>query len=246
MIEEILKKGILIDLISEKCCPKCKCNQNNNTLCDKCKKNNYPFETLFALGYYYPRWGRKRDTQISPDFIKNRLMNVNPKYLFSELILRAKGRSKTSAADKNLIYNFLTKGLANKLKDKYPAIIDKIDFIVHVPKMNENKNLKYNNHAISYAKYLSEELEFPFERYMLVSKDWKSQIFEIGINAEKIKGSKIMIVDDIYTKGDIKGAISELLIKQGAKKAYIGVIGRTVDLHGSSYKDPVRVNIDMG
>jgi len=55
-----------------------------------------------------------------------------------------------------------------------------------------------------------------------------------------------MIVDDIYTKGDIKGAISELLIKQGAKQVYIGVIGRTVDLYGSSYKDPVRVNIDMG
>jgi len=244
MIKEILKNGIFIDLISEKCCPKCKCIQNDNTLCDKCKKNNYPFKTLFALGYYYPRWGRKKDTQISPDSIKNRLRNVNPKYLFSELILRAKGRSKTSALDKNLIYNFLTKGLADKLKDKYPAIIDKIDFIVHVPKMNENKNLKYNNHSISYAKYLSEELGFPFERYMLVSKDW-NKMFEIGINAEKIKGSTIMIVDDIYTNGDTKGPISELLTKQGAKDVYIGVIGRTVDLYGSSYQDPVKVNIDL-
>lgn len=238
--EEDLKKGILYYPISENCCPKCKTNQRGIFLCDKCKRNMYPFKTVFALGYYYPRWARQSSTQISPDYFKNRLGNINPRYLFSELLIHAKGRSKVSTEKKNLIYDYLVKSLANKLITQFPNIIEKIDFLVHVPKKNENKSLYYNNHAIYYSKFLSQELNIPFERYMLVSKGDHKPI-EIEFNAEKIDGSRIMIVDDIFRKGNQKGPLSKLLIDNKAKEVYIGVIGKTIDLNNYYNIDPIKM-----
>ncbi len=235
---DFFEDGIIIDPISDIYCPKCKSNQSYEHLCVECENGNYPFESLFALGYYLPRWSRKKDTQISPEYLKNRMGNINPRYLFSELIIHAKGKSKIGKPKKDQIYQFLTRGFANKLKSKYLNVLKEVDFLVHVPKPNEHTTLYYHNHAISYTKFLSKELNIPFERYMLKCMDYNRPI-SIEYNEEKIIDSTIMIVDDTFTKGNTKGPISKLLVDNGARKVYIGVIGRTMDMYAYYSKKPV-------
>lgn len=243
MLEEDFKKflysGILVYPISDLCCPKCKVNQSHSELCPNCEKKKYKFKELFALGYYIPRW-RRPNTQIRPEIFKNRLGNINSKFLFSELIIYAKGQKKVSKILKNLVYEFFTQCLTQKLQKQFKNISEKVNFLVHVPKENENYNLRYDNHSIYYASYLSKALKIPFERYILQYEAYNKPI-SIFHNEEKIYNSNIMIIDDVYTNGDTKGPISNLLMEYGAKNVYIGVIGRNINKNYYCSSKPIEL-----
>ena len=114
-------------------------------------------------------------------------------------------------------------------------IVSIIDIIVHIPKKDENPERdelewKYFNQGYYYAEYCSKELGIPFNNKLIYEyevsekgdrKFWISSNFNV-------RNKKILIIDDTYTRGDIKGAISDDLTEEGASQVYIGVIGRSI------------------
>jgi len=114
------------------------------------------------------------------------------------------------------------------------SIINKINFLVHVPKFDEDYNgykINVYNHGFFYAFSLSKELNIPFYADLLIeNKDCDkrdSNRFSISSSPERIKGKNIMIVDDVFTNGDTKDPIAKMLKEVGASEVYIGVIART-------------------
>ncbi|MGQ4876188.1 MAG: phosphoribosyltransferase [Promethearchaeia archaeon] len=194
---------------------------------------------MLTIGYYIPKWYDREDAIISNrkryDWMEYSINEINPKYRFCKLINNAKKRNYLkSESDKKQIIKILTKGLAWKLKKYDFNIINKIDFLVHVPKFDENYNgrqINNFNHGFYYAYYLSEYLNIPFLPDLIFENHPQErneyERFEILKFPTRIKDRTFMIIDDIYTNGNTKGPIAELLDQYNAKEIYISTIGRT-------------------
>lgn len=228
----ILDNGVSVKLIDEHFCPKCKQVSENNELCYDCKNKDYSFNSVLTIGYYISRWYNKRDKYDNANSSSSdELKQINPEYRFSKLINDAKERNdKKTIEEKKKIIKILCQGLTWKLKNYHHQIIKEINFLVHIPKFRENEPGRFN-HGYYYAHYLSRQLSIPFYRNLLTeNKDCDKKDpnrFSISSSPERIKGKNIMIVDDVFTNGDTKDPIAEMLKERGASEVYIGVIART-------------------
>lgn len=137
----------------------------------------------------------------------------------------------------------MSNGLAWKLKEYHSNILNEIDLLVHVPKYDENHKNSFN-HSLYSAKCLSTELDKNFDQNLVIHKVPYQPIFEISKKTDDLKGSVVMIVDDVYTKGLNKGPIARKLIEKGAFAVYIGVFGRTKYSNVIKYDDMTKINLD--
>lgn len=233
-----LDNNVFVDLISRDYCPKCKQMSERNQLCYDCKNNYYSFDSVLAFGYYIGRWYNLTDAFIVPErkqWIYYLLEETNPKYRFCKLINDAKKRNTVKTIkEKKKIINTLCKGFAWKLIRYDNLIINTIDFLVHVPKSDEDFNgsePNVFNHGFYYAYYLSEELNIPFLADLIIENEGYSgkniNRFNISHNPQRIQGKNVMIVDDVSTNSNTKEPIAQLLRNNGAIKVFIGVMGRT-------------------
>lgn len=233
-----LDNDVFVDLINRDYCPKCKQIDENSQLCYDCIINTYSFDSVLALGYYIGRWYKHTDAFTVPEvkeWTQYLMEETNPIYRFCKLINDAKKKNtvKTINEKKNII-NTLCKGFAWKLRRYDNLIINTIDFLVHVPKSDEDFNgsePNIFNHGFYYAYYLSEELNIPFLADLIIENEgysWKKiNRFNISHNPQRIQGKNVIIIDDVYTNSNTKEPIAHLLRNNGAIKVYIGVMGRT-------------------
>jgi len=233
--EIILDNSVRVTPIINYFCKKCKKNLPRNQSCFDCGSLKY--EVIINLGYYTPRWFKQKDAFLDPSIRKTSdLQKVNPKYRFCKLINDAKERyTENTVSDKKSLIKLLCNGFIWKVKKYDSWILKGIDFIIHVPKKNENPQKDETdrslfNHGYYYALFIADGLGITFNQKIL-KEDKESRksnrLFSI-INLNKIQNKNIMIIDDVYTNGHTKGRISSLLMKMGANKVYIGVIARTI------------------
>lgn len=129
-----------------------------------------------------------------------------------------------------------SKMLANKIK----KMTNKSDFdiILSVPLYKDKQKNRGYNQSLLISKYLSKELSIPEMSVLLLKvKNTKSQstlprkerknniidAFQVK-NPEKIKGKRILIIDDIYTTGFTLNECSRVLKESGAESVVAAVI----------------------
>jgi len=233
-----LDNCVFVDLIDKDYCPRCKQVSEENQLCYDCKYKDYSFNSVLTFGYYIGRWYNLPDAFIVPEkkyWTQYLLKETNPFYRFCKLINDAKKRNPVKNIDeKKEIINILCKGLAWKLRRFDNLIINTIDFLVHVPKYNEDFNgIEPNvfNHGFYYAYYLSKELNIPFLADLIIENEcyWEKNLdrFATSNYPQRVEGKNVMIVDDVYTSAKTKEPIAQLLKNNGAIEVYISVMGRT-------------------
>lgn len=231
----ILDNGVRVLPIFNNYCSKCRKNLSSGGHCYQCQQ--YSYEHVINLGYYFSGWYRMRDRYIRTDIKRTFELNlVNPKYKFSKLINDSKRRwHENTISDKKAIIKILSIGLAWKMRKYENQIVNTIDIIVHVPKKEENPErdeLERNcfNHGYYYAEYCSEELGISFnDRLLYEQEDSRKGDRNFGISTNfNVRNKNILIIDDTYTRGYTKGPISDSLKEAGASQVYIGVIGRSI------------------
>ncbi len=233
-----LDNSVFVNLISKDYCPKCKQVSKWNQLCSDCKNKKYSFNSVLTLGYYIGHWYKLSDafTATEHKYWTHYLLDeTNPIYRFCKLINDAKKKNTVKTIEeKKEIINTLCKGLAWKIRRFDDATIKKIDFLVHVPKYDEDFNgvePNFFNHGFYYAHYLSKELNIPFLADLIIENKnyWEKNInrFDTSNYPQRIQGKTIMIVDDVYTNSRTKEPIAQLLKSNGAAELYICVMGRT-------------------
>lgn len=233
-----LDNSVFVNLINKDYCPKCKQVSKWNQLCSDCKNKKYSFNSVLTLGYYIGGWYNLSDafTDTEYKYWPHYLLDeTNPIYRFCKLINDAKKKNTVKTIEeKKEIISTLCKGLAWKIRRFDEAIIKKINFLVHVPKYDEDFNgIEPNvfNHGFYYAYYLSKELNIPFLANLIIeNKNYREKNinrFDISNYPQRIQGKTIMIVDDVYTNSRTKEPIAQLLKSNGAAELYICVMGRT-------------------
>ena len=134
----ILDNGISVLPIFNNYWSKCKKNLPSGGHCYQCQQ--YPYESVINLGYYFSGWFRMKDCYIRADIKKTFDLNlINPKYKFSKLINDSKRRwHGNTISDKKATIKILGKGFAWKMLKYENQIVKIIDIIVHIPKKEEN------------------------------------------------------------------------------------------------------------
>jgi len=133
--------------------------------------------------------------------------------------------------------SFIGEKIADVMADRLASENLKIDILMPVP-MNKAKQRKrgYNQAGII-AKCLSKKLAIPCSEKLLIRTENTpamsglssterrlnmEKAFCVAKNAEgKIKGKKILLVDDIYTTGSTASACAQALMERGAKEVRV-------------------------
>ena len=141
----ILDNNVSVLPVFENYCSKCKKNLSPGNKCYQCF--NFPYELVINLGYYYSRWYKMDDKYISPELDWSfNLDDINLKYRFSKLINDAKQRCRYNTIPERIeIIKILSNGFTWKMRQKFTWILNEIDFIVHVPKKEEDPSRDKNN-----------------------------------------------------------------------------------------------------
>ncbi len=152
---------------------------------------------------------------------------------------------------KSAIYNFkysdktyLARTFAWMMATKLQSLAQKdrdFDLILSVPLHKKRQRLRGYNQADLLAKYLSEELQIPYDSKALsrtkntqtMNRLTKSQRAPnvrdaFSLENHQIKTKKILLIDDIYTTGATAKAIAALLKKHGAAHVTMISIARVV------------------
>lgn len=125
----------------------------------------------------------------------------------------------------------LTRTMAKYVAELYKIVGKKCDLIVYVPCSGKNLRKRGYDHMKNTAKFLSDETGVPTVKALKrtgKSKDQTEVRNEerkrnvenafIGINAEKIKGKTVLIIDDVVTTGATLNACAKVLRKAQPKE----------------------------
>ena len=136
---------------------------------------------------------------------------------------------------------FLAENLGTYLADLYKKENFDCDIITFVP-MHENSLKKRGfNQAELLAKRLSQLIDVPCDELLIKYVDTKHQVdlnfkqrqenlkdaFKI-INKQKVKGKKVLVVDDVFTTGSTINNCSKVLLNYGAKQVFALTIAHTI------------------
>ena len=199
------------------------CNKiNNNSLCKRCELNLSKYEI---------------------NCIKDGLINKQNyfDYLFCAL------RYENIIREKIIQYKFNEKSYLYKtfakfiIKNKKMYRFFKLyDIIIAVPMHKNKKAVRGYNQCELIAKEIAKQTGLDFEENILIKvkntnvqstltklqrmKNVKDAFFVKDI--EKIRGKKIILIDDIYTTGSTVNECSKVLKKAGAKEICVATIAR--------------------
>ncbi|MHA1997958.1 MAG: ComF family protein [Promethearchaeota archaeon] len=194
--------------------------------CPMCYNDKPSFEFVIALGYYIPGWYNNITYTDYPS-----IDDVDHKYRFEKLITDSKSRCiHTNESTKKEYIRTLCEGLSFVLSSDFKDVVEKVDYSIHIPKVNEDQGVPFN-HGYYYAKYLSEMQNIDFRTDIIKEIEGKAknspERFEFVCDTDDLKGKRVIIIDDVYTKGITKRTLSRRLVQSGVEEVYIGVVGRS-------------------
>ena len=186
-----------LNLISDFVCDKCgEVLVENSMCCEQCKSFNYSFDKNKSICHY---------TDVPAKIVKS-LKYGGRKYY-------AKHIAELMTVDKSFFEEF--------------------DLITFVPMGKKRLRARGFNQAEEIAKEISKLVNIPFESLLIKIVENKNQAklsqkerlenlkgtFEIDLEKEdKIKGKKILIVDDVFTTGATLSECAKVLKSQKPKK----------------------------
>lgn len=156
-----------------------------------------------------------------------------------KMVLGLKYNSKT----------YMSKYIAQIMKEKLSLEIIKFDYILFVPIHKKRLRERGFNQSEKIAKYLSNLIEVPIidcidrKSYtkMLYSLSKQDRIKELKnvfvkkINISKIENKNILLVDDIFTTGSTVNEISKVLKLSGVNKVFVITL---LTVGNNSYSTP--------
>lgn len=130
---------------------------------------------------------------------------------------------------------YISKNIAQIMKEKLYIENIKFDYILCVPLHKKRFKKRGFNQAEKIAKYLSQQIGIPYidalarvsntkRLYKLNKEQRKIELknaFIIKLFKNELKNKKVLIVDDIFTTGSTVNEISKLLKLNGVNKVYI-------------------------
>lgn len=173
-------------------------------LCPNCIKKRPPFEKAVALGPYR-------------GILKESLSS-----------LKFRGDRKLSVP--------LGRLLAQEVRSQLP--VEDIDIIVPVPLHEEKKLMRGFNQAEMIAREVGRHLRKPVQQSLLIKKDDTPAQTHLSQRAReanladaffvsrgsKIRGVRVLLVDDIFTTGSTASECTKTMLKAGAKKVYVATV----------------------
>jgi ComF family protein len=228
----------VIDYILPLRCPSCQTfSSTNDGFCGDCwGKIN------FISKPYCKSCGCGLGLSILDGMICGKCFRNSPNYELSRSLMKFNEHSK------RIIHAFkyhdrtgLGKIFAKLLCHKYEAEINDIDIVVFVPMHKLKRLFRMYNQAQLLAHEMALMLKKPLGNNMLIKSKWtKSQASLSKIEREKnlrdsikfnskykIKGKKILLVDDVMTTGTTINKCTKLLKQAGASSVYVVTIAMT-------------------
>ncbi|MBO5413213.1 MAG: ComF family protein [Clostridia bacterium] len=199
------------------------CNEiDKNSLCKNCELSLEKYE-INCIKDYTKDNQKYFDYQYSALKYENIVREKIIKYKFNENSYLYKTFAKIIIKNKK-VYGFL------KL----------YDIIIPVPMHKLKKSVRGYNQSELLAKEIAKQMELHFEKELLIkikntkvqSTLTKTQRAENVKNAffvadtTKVKGKKIILIDDIYTTGSTVNECSKVLKKAGAKEICVVTIAK--------------------
>lgn len=211
----MLKK--IMDIIYPKKCGFCNIINEEYT-CKKCKKK---------LEYIY--------TEDKVIKVENKYFDYMISAYFYEDIIRRK-ILEFKFLNKKYLYKSLSEKLVNDLRG-----YDKLfDCIVYVPVSLKRYLERGYNQAYLIAMYISKELNKTLVRFGIIKIKNNNKQSKLGMEQRitnvkdvyrvvfknKIKGKRILLIDDIYTTGATVNECSKVLKEAGAKEIFVATIAK--------------------
>lgn len=186
--------------------------------------------------------GRPFEIVVEQESICLGCTKLKPSYKISRSIFKFEENSKS------LVHNFkyhdktyLSKFFANLLHNKYQKIISKADMITCVPMHKFKRIFRLYNHAFILAKDLAKISNKAFEPDIITkTRSTKSQTYLSKTarkenikgsfalnNLQKVKGKRVLLIDDVITTGETINTCSRELKKAGAKEVVVLSIAKT-------------------
>lgn len=187
--------------------------------------NRESLDHLYCLGPYFPR---TEYDLISP------LLNDFNYPIFSDILLNSKSgklqkmeKLNMDEAKKKKILGgrlqelqILSSFFATILKEKK---IIQADFIIPVPP----KPMYSFNSVDIIAQKIGSILRIDLEKNLIMRTSDAEKQFQLNRSKKIIENSKIILVDDIFTKGETIAEIGKLLRKEGCKEIILITLGFT-------------------
>ena len=221
-------------------CPNCnKVIENKKIFCNHCFKNISFISKNICQWCGTPLVSRHTNEKL----LCTKCMNKRPTYDMA----RAAFIYEVFSRDAILKFKYADKmGFANAfipfMVQAGAPLLEKSDLIVAVPMHWKRKLSRKYNQAEILAKILSDKTKIPYHTNILFrskytpkqeNKSFKERnanvknAFKIK-NKKKIKGKRILLVDDVFTTGATVSNCAKTLKKAGAKAVYVLTIAKAV------------------
>lgn len=219
----------IIDYLLPKRCFSCaELTQDANSFCANCWK-----EFNFINSPFCKRCGREFALDLAEDQECLKCISHSPHFD------KARSLFKFDEYSKNIIHAFkyydktiLAKSFAEMMVARYHNDIIQNDIIVPVPMHRLKRLFRMYNPAQILAQELHQIINLPIEMNVLVKTKWtkpqttlsrKARLKNINgsiriENIEKIKGKKVILIDDVITTSTTIDLCAKLLKKAGAKE----------------------------
>jgi len=196
--------------------------------CDKKNKDNLCKNCELALSKYEINCITKT---------KNKYFDFQYSALKYENIVREK-IIKYKFNENSYLYKTFTKIIIKN--EKIYGFLKLYDIIISVPMHKHKKSVRGYNQSELIAKEIAKQMELKFEKDILVKqKDTQVQSTLTKVkriqnvknaflitDINKVKGKKIILIDDIYTTGSTVNECSKVLKKAGAKEICVVTIAK--------------------
>ena len=207
----------LLELIFPRRCGFCNLLIKEDYACKKCKKK---------LEYIY-------NNEVDNIVEKNFEIIVSA-YIYTgiirEKLLEFKFKNK----------KYLYRALTEKLLKDLQRYVNDIDYIVPVPISFKRYMERGYNQSYLIAKHISEKVNKPLCRFVLIKSKNNKKQSELGVkaritnvnnvykvlNTKIIYGKNILLIDDIYTTGATVNECSKVLKQSGVKNIIVATIAK--------------------
>ncbi|MBE5741877.1 MAG: ComF family protein [Clostridiales bacterium] len=152
----------------------------------------------------------------------------------------------------------LAEEFAQRMVRVYHRSLPTVDAVVCIPSSKARIKMKGYNQSLLLAKEVAERLELPLINALEKTKDTGSQVglkreerranlkgsFKV-VERAKVKGKRILIVDDVVTTGTTLEIVAEKLKNEGASEVYgIAVASVTMSKIKTEQREPLDKIVD--
>lgn len=230
----------IINFLFPRTCPNCnKVIENKKLFCDHCFKN------MSFISSCVCQWcGRPLYSEFTGEKILcGKCMAKRPTYDMARSVFIY----ETSSKDSILKFKYADKMEFGKtfvslMLQAGTPLLQKTDIIMAVPMHWSRRLMRKYNQAEILAKTLGKKTKIPYNPRVLIRTKYTTRqenknyterqanvknVFSVK-NKERIKGKRILLIDDVFTTGATVSNCAKTLKKSGAKAVYVLTIAKTI------------------